>query len=62
MWRGKITSELKELYEKYYEMFEDLPDGYIDVYENNFTYEEFVAVIEKCLEKGVEVPELLGIE
>jgi hypothetical protein len=60
IWRGKVTPELRELARQYGELFNGIyPDGY-DCLDCNFlTYEEFVKSIKTCLEKHLEMPDVV---
>lgn len=55
-WEGKVTEELRELYQKYFDKFECFPDTYAGIYYSAMTYEEFVGYIRESLDKNLEIP------
>lgn len=60
MWEGLVTPELDDLFRRYAEQHHGIePDEYLDVYYEELTYDEFVGYIRKCLETGLELPEVI---
>ncbi len=60
MWHGLVTEELKILYEKYMDRFEgELADGYDELNYDAMTYERFVGYMKECLERGLEMPDVV---
>lgn len=59
MYKGKMTNELTELFNKYYDMFKCCPDEYDDVEYFEDTYEKFVKNIKQCLKEKKEMPDIL---
>lgn len=49
MWYGKMTQELKELYDKYFELFGHTPDSYIELEYGESSYGDYVKDIKKAL-------------
>ena len=61
MWEGKVTEELKDLYEQYMKQNNGFgPDGYEELCYDAMSYEEFVGYIREalrrhcCIVDGVE--------
>lgn len=52
MYYGKMTKELEELYEAYFDMFDDYPDCHEELEYGNLTYKSYVKDIKKALKKG----------
>ena len=59
MWKGKVDSHLIEIANKYYDEFGCDPDTYEEIAYECMTYEEFCGYIEECLEKHVEIDEVV---
>lgn len=60
MWNGIMTEELEHLFDLYAEQHNGVePDEYDDVYYEEISYEEFIGYIQKCLETGEELPEVI---
>ena len=60
MWNGTITNELITLYKDYERKFDGAwPDGYDELNYEEMSYERFVNYIKKCLERGVEMPDVI---
>ena len=60
MWKGLVTEELKSLYAQYMDRFEgELADGYDELNYDAMTYERFVGYMKECLEKGLEMPDVV---
>ncbi len=60
MWNGIMTEELEHLFDLYAEQHNGAdPDEYDDVYYEEISYEEFIGYIQKCLETGEELPEVI---
>ncbi|KAA3383956.1 hypothetical protein F1904_11935 [Akkermansia muciniphila] len=56
MWNGKWTKELEGLYDEYAAMWDGMePDEYEEILYDVMTYEEFVGYIKECLEKHLEI-------
>lgn len=50
MWNGKVTEELRELFQQYAEEFNGAePDEYDELCYDSMTYEEFVGYIREAL-------------
>lgn len=58
MWYGKMTKELEELYDQYYEIFGAEPDGYQEVEYGQQEYDDYVSDIKKALKEKKELPEI----
>lgn len=58
-WHGKVTEELRELYDEYYDKFDDFPDTYAGILYDCMTYEEFIAYIRECIDKNLEIPDIV---
>lgn len=59
MWEGKFDNNLKTLFEKYEKQFGCEPDGYEEIAYYAMDYDEFSGYIEKCLEKNLEIDEIV---
>ena len=59
MWEGKVDDYLKSIAKKYIEEFGCPPDTYEEIAYECMTYEEFCGYIEECLEKHVEIDEVV---
>lgn len=60
MWKGPWTEEVHRLYDAYEEKFEGAwPDGYDELNYDAMTYERFVGYMKECLEKGLEMPDVV---
>lgn len=59
MWNGKVTEELKQLHEQYYEKYEMEPDWYAEIFYAGMSYEEYLGYIRECLGKGLEIPDVV---
>ena len=60
MWEGLVTEELDELFRLYAEQHHGAePDEYDDVYYDMLSYDELVGYIRKCLETGLEIPQVI---
>lgn len=59
MWQGKITPELKNLYNEYYERFNSYPDEYIELEYGEDEYKDYVRDIKKALKIGKELIEFV---
>ena len=52
MWEGKVTEELKDLYEQYMKQHNGFePDGYEELCYDAMSYEEFVGYIREALRR-----------
>lgn len=58
MYKGKMTKELDELYDKYYEKFDCYPDEYDDLEYYEETYDSFVRDIKISLKENKEIEDL----
>lgn len=58
MWYGRMTPELEELYDEYYNMFKSDPDEYINLEYGEDDYDDYIVDIKKSLELKKELPEL----
>ena len=52
MYLGKMTDELEELYNKYYDIFGVEPDYYEETEYGQNDYDVFVSDIKKCIEEN----------
>ncbi len=59
MWEGNIDEKLQRLYDQYYELFGIEPDGHMEICYDGLLYEEYVAYIEECLEKKIDMVEVV---
>lgn len=53
---GKITSELKKLYEEYDNIFGVYPEDYDDLEYSPDDYDDYVSDIKKAIEQKKELP------
>ncbi len=61
MWNGKVTDELKDLFQQYCDMFgEGDPDEYDDLCYEDMTYAEFVGYIKKALKSHCTIVEVVS--
>ena len=58
MWYGKMTSELEQLYDEYYEIFGCEPDGYQEVEYGQSEYQQYMEDIKTAIQKKEELPEI----
>lgn len=61
MYLGKMTDELEELYNKYYDIFGVEPDYYEETEYGQNDYDVFVSDIKKCIEENKEIPDVANI-
>lgn len=59
MWYGKMTQELEELYDKYYELFDRTPDSYVELEYGENSYKAYVKDIKKALKLKKELPDFV---
>ncbi len=59
MWKGKYDDTMDKLFRAYYEKFNCCPDTYAEIAYHLMTYEEFSGYIQECLEKDVEIDEVV---
>ena len=59
MWKGKYDDAMDKLFRAYYEKFNCCPDTYAEIAYELMTYEEFLGYIQECLEKDVEIDEVV---
>lgn len=59
MWHGKIDEYIKSIAKKYLDEFGCSPDSYEEIAYERMTYEQFCGFIEECLEKHVEIPDVV---
>ena len=59
MWKGNYDEALDKLFDEYYAKFRCDPDTYAEIAYELMTYEEFTGYIKKCLENGVEIPDVV---
>ena len=59
MWEGEFDDEMKKLFDLYEERFGCDPDEYEEIAYDLMSYDEFAGYIEECLEKGVEIPDVV---
>lgn len=58
MWYGKMTSELEQLYDGYYKIFDYELGGYQEVEYGQLEYQQYVKDIKKAIQKKEELPEI----
>ena len=58
MYTGKMTDELKKLFNKYYNMFNCCPDEYDDIDYFEDDYEKFLKDIKTCLKQKKEIEDI----
>lgn len=58
MWYGKMTPELEELYDKYYDMFDSVPDEYIELEYGQDEYDDYVKDIKESIKQNKELPDV----
>ena len=58
MWYGKMTPELEELYDKYYDMFDSTPDEYIELEYGQDEYDDYVKDIKESIKQNKELPDV----
>ena len=59
MWKGNYDDALDKLFDTYYDKFGCDPDTYAEIAYELMTYEEFTGYIKECLEKNVEIPDVV---
>ena len=60
MWHGKVTEELRQLADEYYEVFDGyFVDGYEELCYDAMTYEQFVDFIKEALRQGQHLPDVV---
>ena len=60
VWNGLITEELRQLGQAYADKFNGVwPDWYDELNYDVMTYERFVGYMKECLEKGLEMPDVV---
>ena len=59
MWEGKYDDTMDKLFRAYHEKFKCCPDTYAEIAYELMTYEEFSGYIQECLEKNVEIPDVV---
>lgn len=59
MWKGKFDKEMEHLFDLYAERFGGDPDTYEEIAYYAMTYDEFAGYIKECLEKDVEIPDVV---
>lgn len=59
MWKGKVTEELIELHKVYLKEYHMEPDEYSEILYDGMSYDEYVGYIRQCLQKGVQIPEVV---
>jgi hypothetical protein len=60
MWNGRWSKELDSLYEMYCSMFASEPDCEIDMNFDSLSYNEYSALLKKCILKGVSFRDILN--
>ena len=58
MYKGRLTNELKKLFNEYYDIFGCCPDEYDDVEYFEENYEKFVEDIKKCIKEKKEIEDI----
>ncbi|MEY8536713.1 hypothetical protein AALH30_24900 [Blautia pseudococcoides] len=59
MWYGKMTEELKKLYDEYERKFGNDPSGYMEVEYGQKHYKDYVRDIKTALRTGKELPDVM---
>lgn len=59
MWYGRMTNELEQLYDEYYDIFKCDPDGYMEVEYGQGSYKDYVRDIKKSIEMKIELPNVV---
>lgn len=60
MYYGKVTDELKKLYQEYYDLFSCTPNGYEELEYDEVVYDDYVADIKKAIKEKKELPDAVG--
>ncbi len=58
-WKGKYDNKMKKLFWAYNGKYGCDPDTYAEIAYELMTYEEFSRYIKECLEKNVEIPDVI---
>lgn len=58
-WKGPFDKKLEDLFEQYNDMFDDYPDTYAGIYYSGISYDEFCSYIQECLDKKLEIPDVV---
>ena len=59
MWEGLFDENMKQLFDLYEKRFGFDPDYYEEIAYYAMTYDEFAGYIKECLEKDVEIPDVV---
>lgn len=59
MWEGKVTEELRELFQQYVDKFGPEPDEYEELCYHAMTYDEFVGYIREALRQNRDIVEII---
>lgn len=59
MWKGKYDDAMKKVFIAYNDRFGCDPDTYAEIAYELMTYDEFSGYIKECLEKNVEIPDVV---
>ena len=59
MWKGLFDEEMRRLFVLYNERFGGCPDEYEEIAYDLMSYDEFAGYIKECLEKDVEIPDVV---
>lgn len=59
MYYGKMTQELKNLYDKYYELFDRTPDSYIELEYGEHSLKDYKKDIKKAIKLKKELPDFV---
>ena len=59
MWEGLFDEKMRQLFVMYDERFGCCPDEYEEIAYYAMTYDEFAGYIKECLEKDVEIPDVV---
>lgn len=59
MWEGLFDDNMRKLFDLYEERFRCDPDTYEEIAYYAMSYDEFAGYIKECLEKDVEIPEVV---
>lgn len=59
MWKGKYDDAMRKLFVEYNHKYDCDPDTYAEIAYELMSYEEFSGYIKECLEKGVEIPDVV---
>lgn len=59
MWEGLFDENMEHLFDMYHERYGCCPDEYEEIAYDLMDYDEFSGYIKECLEKDVEIPDVV---